>query len=294
MSKDAVGGETEILVLFEAGTPSAFSGFRLPLTGGLVLLVKDDACEYCLSSYDSVGDGSFLMVREGIRAFAADPDGVDLLPALDPNCGRDWQSSVPRFTPAGRRSDLVFGFREGNGGGDGSFRGFLIGRTAKSTFVRRFEALTGGEEVGADALGVSSACALGTGYLTRGILGVRKEGFSDTIRAAIGSGTGVGLGLALMRPEGVLGGVTSDRIAGLSSGSESRVITSTTGGRDFIGFRTFFATVILGNEDAHFCGTGLSSWIGLDALHELATWSVFCLLVALACIRSFSFSLRAS
>ena len=63
------------------------------------------------------------------------------------------------------------GLRGGEGRGDGFLCGLCIGWTAKSTFVRRFEALTGGDEGGADRFGVSIGFGLGRGIFARGTLG---------------------------------------------------------------------------------------------------------------------------
>lgn len=195
-------------------------------------------------------------MRDVIRPFAAVTDALDSLPALKPGCGKDWHSRVPRFTPADKRSDLVLGFREGNGGGDGAFRGLLAGCTAKSTFVKRFDALTGGEEVGANCFGVSRALTLGTGYFPRGILGACRESFSGTVDPVTCLGNGGGLGLDRTPPGGVLGGVTSEKVAGVSSGSESKVMISIADGGDLSGDGAFFAFEVFVHEGEPCWGMG--------------------------------------
>jgi hypothetical protein len=131
------------------------------------------------------------------------------------------------------RSDLALGCRTGEGGGEGSLRGFDIGCTAKSTLVRRFEALTGGDDGGAGRLGVSAAFTLGTGTFPRGIVGVcTGDIFGVCTGGGFGGGLGLiagadmtgALGLGFLKPSGVLGRATSDVETGTWSDSDEMVM----------------------------------------------------------------------
>jgi hypothetical protein len=67
----------------------------------------------------------------------------------------------------------------------------------------------------------------------------------------------------------------------------SMVMTFAAGGTNLAGFGIFLASDGL--------ATGLSSWIGLEALQVFAgDWTIFCLLGVLSSACSFSFSFRTS
>jgi hypothetical protein len=138
-----------------------------------------------------------------------------------------------------------------------------------STFIIRFEALTGGEDGGAVCLGVIMALTLGTGTLPRGILGVCIGGCSGIARSMTGSGEGGDLVLDLRILGGVLGSVTSDLIAGIGSASESSVITVAPGGTNFAGFLAIFAVTVVDVCREGLFAMGLSSCTGLDARQDV-------------------------
>lgn len=170
---------------------------------------------------------------------------------------------------------------------------------AKSTFVNRFEALTGGEEGGACTLGVSRAFTLGTGTLPLGILGVCMAGLLATGVLAGGAGVTVGWGAAFVTLGGELGSDMSEEMCAMTlfvSSSGSRLITGAPRGIGFGGIRAFFASELFGK---FFFGAGVSSYTGLDSFRvaELVDLCVvFCLFAARSAAQpfSFSFSCRAS
>jgi hypothetical protein len=137
-------------------------------------------------------------------------------PALDAGLGIDWHINVARLTPVERRNDFGFGFGFGDGGGEGCFGGSCTGRTAKSTFVRRFEALTGGDEVGGGRLGVSTGFDLGRRIFVRGGFGVCMDcGSGSTLDGIIGTEVTDRADTDLTASAGVLGNVTSDEMTGI-------------------------------------------------------------------------------
>jgi hypothetical protein len=79
--------------------------------------------------------------------------------------------------------------------------------------MRRFEALTGGEDGGARCFGVSKAFALGIGTLPLGIFGVCTDDCWDILDCGAGVWTTPDCALALRSFGGVLGSVTSDKYA---------------------------------------------------------------------------------
>lgn len=138
----------------------------------------------------------------------------------DACCDTAWQSNLPRFTPFGNRSDLGFRPAGGATGGDGSLGGVGSAGSscssfiAKSTLLRRLEALTGGEEGGARCFGVSKARTLGTGTFPLGILGVFAGGWWDTTGCGAGVANWRRSALAFVTFGGVPGSETSDGYAG--------------------------------------------------------------------------------
>lgn len=214
--------------------------------------------------------------------------------------------SVPRFTPAESRSDFALGFRGGDGGGGGCLGGFLTGSfagvgwiagcMAKSTLVNRLEALTGGEEVGACTLGVSSAFTLGTGTFPLGILGVCRTGIS-TAGLTGGAGVMAGWGVALASPGGVPGNDVSEDILTMLTGSASNLIIGAPRGIGFAGVRGVFASDVFAHSGRAFLGARASSQAGLDSLtafEVVELCATFCLFNALSAAQSFSFSLSFS
>ena len=203
------GRDEDLEVFALLGATSSESGpLRLPF-GGTFAAMK-------LSSWETAGDGSLFATRDTVRALAFVFVTLGSLPILASCCGRAWHNSFPRFTPVESRSDLALragggeGSEGGGGGGEGSFGGTLTGCSANSILLRRFEALTGGEEGGAGRFGVSRARTLGTGTLPLGIFGV--------FAGACGGTTGRGAGVLAVRSilflttlGGVLGSVTSER-----------------------------------------------------------------------------------
>lgn len=173
--------------------------------------------------------------------------------------------------------------------GIASFTG--VGCTAKSTFVNRLAALTGGEDAGAAILGVSSAFTLGTGTLPLGILGVCNAGFFTANGLAGGAGVTAGLSGTLVTEGGVLGIVASEETCEIAS-SSSKVMTVTPCGIDFVGLRAGFASVFSHNGKASL-GARLSFCTGLDnrtVANLVELCAVFCLFAALSTAKSFSFS----
>lgn len=175
ISSDDSRADEGVLAFFGTTLDSASGSFRFLFGGGEVReFDKTSACEVFPLALGNVGDGSLVTIRDVLVTLAFDKEALDSLLALGAGCGIDWQSSVARLTPADKRKDFALGLRGGDGGGDGflcGFCDFCTLWTAKSTFVRRFEALTGGDEARVGCLGVSIGFGLGRGIFARGILG---------------------------------------------------------------------------------------------------------------------------
>lgn len=192
MFKDAPGGDGENLGRFTGSSTEASALFRLFFGGARfagVLVVPFPACD--LTASESTGEGALLVPCDVCRTFCTAPDALCSPYVLDVRGGKFWHINVPRFTPADSRKDLALGFRGEDGGGGGLSGNMSRGRSAESTFASRFEALTGGDDVGAGCLGVSQALTLGTGTLPRGIFGVCSGGLSN---AMAGSASGLDAG----------------------------------------------------------------------------------------------------
>jgi hypothetical protein len=172
MSSDDSRADEGAIAFFGTTLDSTPGSFRFFFGGEFD---KTSACEVFLLALEKVCDGSLVTIRDVLVTLALDTEALDSLLVLGAGCGIDWQSSVARLTPADKRKDFALGLGGGDGGGDGclcGFCGFCTLWTAKSTFVRRFEALTGGDEARVGCLGVSIGFGLGRGIFTRGTLGV--------------------------------------------------------------------------------------------------------------------------
>ena len=134
-------------------------------------------------------------------------------------------------------------------------RDTLTDCNANSMLLKRFETLTGGEEGGAGCRGVSKARTLGTGTLPLGIFGVCAGSWPDTTVFAFCLSC-----LFLATWGGVLGSVTSDKIGGGRSGSESNVMTVAAGGMKLGGCRALRVAVVFGNANNFSCFPRFSSW----------------------------------
>lgn len=106
-----------------------------------------------IESVLSLRDGGALARSTGLAGRAIDSSGVAGL-----RTGTDWHNSMPRLGLFENFNVFVFLFWTGSGGGGGGGGGDLTGDgslggsdpswRAESTFVIRFEALTGGDEGG--------------------------------------------------------------------------------------------------------------------------------------------------
>jgi hypothetical protein len=207
----------------------------VPLAGDLlfsldtfVVLAADKPLSRCSSLCSSgiADDGSLLCRRDVLGLLARGADALGSLPALEAGLAKVWQRSVPRFTPTDRRNDFALVLRGGDGGGGGDcfFCGFCTVCTAKSTLVRRLEALTGGDEVGAGRLDVSTDFLLGSRILAGGGLGVSMgivTGSSNTLERMSGKVMMGVAGTDLTALAGVLDRVISE----MWSDSEEIVMT---------------------------------------------------------------------
>ena len=162
--------------------------------------------------------------------------------------------------------------------------------------MRRFEALTGGDEFGAGRFGVSAGFDLGNRIFAGGGLGVSTGGggSSNTLDCTTGAEVTGGLAFGLTAFAGVLGSVTSDDCTGIWSGSDEMVMTLDTGGMRVCGARAPFASAVLAHNGVVLFGGDSSPSTGLEALHPPGRCATFCLFGALSSSNSFSFSFLAS
>jgi hypothetical protein len=262
--------------------------FRFPLTGGKDFEIEESSVSaYASITPDMMGDGSLLRNTDDFVVWGFDTGALASLPALDAGLGIDWHINVARLTPVERRNDFAFGLGGGDGGGEGLFCGFCTGRTAKSTLVRRFEALTGGEDVGGGRVGVWTGFDLGRDIFARGSLGVCMGcGSWNTLDGIIGTEVFDGSDTDLTTLAGVLGSVTLDEMNGMGSDSDEMVMTWAGCGIAGCG-RPFLASVV---PAAILTGEWSSPCAGLDALHPVRLCAVFCLFGALSSVSLFSFS----
>jgi hypothetical protein len=203
----------------------------------IVVLAADKLLSRCSSLCSSAiaGDGSLLCMRDILGLLARGADALGSLPPLEVGLAKVWQRSVPRLTPVDRRNDFVLVLRGGggDGGGAGCFCGLCTGWTAKSTLARQLEALTGGDEVGAGRLGVSTGFFLGSRIFAGGGLGVSMgivAGSSNTLEGTSSKVMTGAVGTDLTALAGVLGSVTSE------IRSDSEEIVRTLADRDTAGW----------------------------------------------------------
>jgi hypothetical protein len=196
----------------------AFFDLFTGLTGGDFRFAFTERVSETGKSSISAGasSGSLLCKRDVLAELGFEIVALASLLALDAGLGIDWHISVARLTPVERRNDFAFGLGFGDGGGEGCFRGSCTGRTAKSTFVRRFVALTGGDEVGGGRLGVSTGFDLGRRIFACGGFGVCTDcGSGSTLDGIIGTEVTDSADTDLTALAGVLGSVTSDEMTGI-------------------------------------------------------------------------------
>jgi hypothetical protein len=150
------------LVVFLTALDPFSSAVRLLFADGDVRDLDSALFREALPPVLDVAVEDSLLVRRGaVVMLDFEVEVLASLPAREGGCGIDWQSSVARLTPADSRNDLALGLRTREGGGVGSVGGFCTDWTAKSTFARRFDALTGGERSRDGRLGVSMGLDLG-------------------------------------------------------------------------------------------------------------------------------------
>lgn len=258
----------------------AFFDLDMPTSGGFCFLFK--AGEFlegptpCPTSSSScsriVGEGSLLARRDGLVVTDLAYDAVGSLPILEEDLGIDWQSNVARLTPVDNRRDLAFGLG-GERGGERILGGSGAGLSAKSILVKRFEALTGGEEVGAGRWGVSAVFFFGSRTFAGGGLGFGTGTGTDFASPSgrekavdVESGRGV---MGSIARAGVLGKVTPDEMGG--GGSDSKEIVTVFEGCALNPPEVWRAVAfaVLAHKGGGLIGDGSSICTGLEALHAV-------------------------
>jgi hypothetical protein len=184
------------------------------------------------------------------------------------------------------------GFRDADGSGGGASADLFTGCTARSIFVMRLEALTGGDELGAGRFGVSAGFGFGSRILARGGFGAStRAGSCSTLDGITGEEVTFGLGLASVALAGELGSVTSSDVkTGMWSDSDEMVMALDTGGMRACGLRLFLASAVFAHSGVFLAGGDSSPSTGLEALHSPGRRATFCLFGDRPSASSFSFS----